>query len=361
MDGLMICTSCMDPGIVPKIFFNNDLDKELLQIPQKHPQRKRRIRQELVAKSHLLPIKFCTTCKIYRPLRSSHCGYCDNCVENFDHHCPWLGTCIGRRNYRFFFFFVAFLLTFLFFVFATNFHVLIKELYINYDFTNRWGEAFSETLKNYPIQLSLTVFSLVAGLFVSSLLIYHIYLLFISQSTNEQLKAGYNKSVSGNPFKETFKEYSKKVLYGYLKESQINLEQTLFVGKKSLQQYKGEELYLNQSYTTQSEISDLPNDQQEDNSRRVSINEQFHKEQGENDYYNQSEENQEKNVKKIQNQQKKYQDDLESQTTTLYDKLVITEESQPDYSKFEKQTDLDESFSSSKQQTIELGNYEKKK
>ncbi|KAG2652940.1 hypothetical protein PVAP13_1NG396100 [Panicum virgatum] len=41
----------------------------------------------------------CTYCRVVQPPRTRHCHDCDKCVLQFDHHCIWLGTCIGKKNH----------------------------------------------------------------------------------------------------------------------------------------------------------------------------------------------------------------------------------------------------------------------
>ncbi len=45
-------------------------------------------------------VKFCRTCLIVRAPGISHCKICNSCIERYDHHCPWVGNCIGKNNYK---------------------------------------------------------------------------------------------------------------------------------------------------------------------------------------------------------------------------------------------------------------------
>lgn len=44
--------------------------------------------------------RFCDRCKVWQPPDGVHCPECNVCVEGYDHYCVWMGTTIGRKNYR---------------------------------------------------------------------------------------------------------------------------------------------------------------------------------------------------------------------------------------------------------------------
>jgi hypothetical protein len=50
--------------------------------------------------------KVCSTCEFVAPARSKHCSACGMHVARVDHHCPWIGNCVGLKNMRLFLTFV---------------------------------------------------------------------------------------------------------------------------------------------------------------------------------------------------------------------------------------------------------------
>ena len=53
------------------------------------------------------PVDLCPECKVIRTARSRHCAICNQCVERFDHHCPWINNCVGIKNHNAFLMFLV--------------------------------------------------------------------------------------------------------------------------------------------------------------------------------------------------------------------------------------------------------------
>jgi len=47
----------------------------------------------------------CSKCRIWKPrgMEIQHCNTCQVCIWGYDHHCPWMGKCIGGRTAKAFY------------------------------------------------------------------------------------------------------------------------------------------------------------------------------------------------------------------------------------------------------------------
>ncbi|CAK62742.1 unnamed protein product (macronuclear) [Paramecium tetraurelia] len=64
----------------------------------------------------------CQPCKLEKEYGTYHCYQCDICVKGYDHHCPWVGKCIGVGNIKEF---QMFLMSLLFFFSCNLFLIMI--------------------------------------------------------------------------------------------------------------------------------------------------------------------------------------------------------------------------------------------
>ncbi|KAF8197549.1 DHHC palmitoyltransferase-domain-containing protein [Pholiota molesta] len=96
----MFATATTDPGILPR---NLDPDPPYPASSPSDGSNRAPMPRDLKVRTDVVRVKYCPTCRTYRPPRSSHCKMCDNCVDGCDHHCQWVNNCIGRRNYTTFF------------------------------------------------------------------------------------------------------------------------------------------------------------------------------------------------------------------------------------------------------------------
>ncbi|XP_009463297.1 PREDICTED: palmitoyltransferase ZDHHC9 [Nipponia nippon] len=192
----LLRTSFSDPGVIPRAlpdeaaFIEMEIEATNGTVPQ--GQRPPPRIKNFQINNQIVKLKYCYTCKIFRPPRASHCSICDNCVERFDHHCPWVGNCVGKRNYRYFYLFILSLSLLTIYIFTFNIvYVALKSLKI----------GFLNTLKETPgtvLEVLICFFTLWS---VVGLTGFHTFLVALNQTTNEDIKGSWTgKNRVQNPY-----------------------------------------------------------------------------------------------------------------------------------------------------------------
>ncbi|KAK2737946.1 palmitoyltransferase for Vac8p [Onygenales sp. PD_40] len=123
--------------------------------------------------------RYCKKCQCVKPDRAHHCSSCKRCVLKMDHHCPWLATCVGFRNYKAFLLFLIYTCLFCWACFAVS-------------GTWVWVEMLNETEiieSLVPVNnVLLAIISGVIGLVLSGFTAWHISLAVRGLTTIECLE-----------------------------------------------------------------------------------------------------------------------------------------------------------------------------
>ena len=187
--------SCTDPGIIPR-------QSEDIYYWTSKPNLK------YIINGHIIKLNYCYSCSLFRPPRTSHCALCDNCVERFDHHCFWLGTCIGKRNYKYFYILISIL----------NINGIIQISFCIYILVFESKKIKNKENTGYTLLIMVSCVILYdiifLSLFIGKLFILHTYLIFKNltfyEYTKEKMKI-YPKGI--NPYNKYPFFHSKNILF----------------------------------------------------------------------------------------------------------------------------------------------------
>ncbi|KAJ3684580.1 hypothetical protein LUZ61_013744 [Rhynchospora tenuis] len=216
----LLLTSSRDPGIVPRnsrppeaeeVFDAASASTEWVNAASPHLRLPRT--KDVIVNGYTVKVKYCDTCLLYRPPRTSHCSICNNCVQKFDHHCPWVGQCIGLRNYRFFYMFISTSTFLCFYVFILSWLNIIKE-------RSNYHNSILKSMSGEVLSLILIVYTFIAVWFVGGLTVFHTYLMSTNQTTYENFRYRYDKKE--NPYNKGVLRNVREVFFSKMPPSLNN-------------------------------------------------------------------------------------------------------------------------------------------
>ena len=129
--------------------------------------------------------RYWSSCDNIKPPRCHHWSMCQKCVLRMDHHCPWIGNCVGFNNHKYFIWFL---------IYALNGTILMSAWVI---ISIAWGvaqkdEKSGEADIHYLIAWVLSTAIACALLLLISV---HMYMLGTNETTLEMGEYG-----KKNPF-----------------------------------------------------------------------------------------------------------------------------------------------------------------
>ena len=202
----LLIGGCSDPGILER---NNEFSF--------YENRKSVIKMNI--QGHMMNINYCYTCFHFRPPRTSHCAECDNCVQNFDHHCLWMGTCVGKRNYKFFYYILS----------LTSVCALIQSFSSIGYIINHFKHSNFKSIESKYIVISLAFvifFDIMFVIFFLFKLCYvHTSLLSKGLTFYEYIKKKYFEALNIKPYNRGFWNNVYNKLCLKIPRSKLNLEE----------------------------------------------------------------------------------------------------------------------------------------
>lgn len=135
--------------------------------------------------------RFCKKCQCKKPDRAHHCSSCKRCVLKMDHHCPWLASCVGLKNYKAFLLFLTYTTLFCWLCLGVSSSFVWTEI-ANEEMLRRGGLLGIN-------MILLAVLSGIIGIVLTGFTGWHISLAIRNQTTIECLE----KTRYSTPLKKT--------------------------------------------------------------------------------------------------------------------------------------------------------------